>query len=85
MKAAPETTTTAPSGSAEYDRPAAVCRLLYPYSEARALLGGVPKSTWNLWIAEGLVEPVRIGPRRCFIRHEDIQRLAQGGTMQKVS
>lgn len=53
-------------------------RLLYSYQEARQLLGGVPLSTFALWIAKGLVEPVRIGPRRCFIKHEDLIRLASG-------
>jgi len=57
--------------------------LLYNYAEARKMLGGVPVSTFAMWIAQGLVEPVRIGPRRCFIRHEDVVRLAQGVTLPK--
>ena len=56
-------------------------RLLYSYTEARALLGGVPLSTFSMWIADGLIVPVRIGPRRAFIKHEDIVRLAQGVTL----
>ena len=50
--------------------------LLHNYAEARALLGGVPISTFSLWIAQGLLIPVRIGPRRSFIRHSDILALA---------
>lgn len=57
--------------------------LLHPYPEARAMLGGVPPSTFAMWIAEGLLTPVRIGPRRCFIKHEDILRLAQGASLPK--
>jgi len=53
-------------------------RLLYSYQEARELLGGVPVSTFALWIAKGLVHPVKIGPRRCFIKREDLLRLANG-------
>jgi len=53
-------------------------RLLYSYQEARELLGGLPVSTFALWIAKGFVEPVRIGPRRCFIKHADLIRLANG-------
>ncbi len=53
---------------------------LFSYSEARELLGNVPESTWNKWIADGLVKPVRIGPRRCFIRYEDMVRLQAEGT-----
>lgn len=53
-------------------------RLLYSYSEARELLGGVPVSTFAGWIAAGLLKPVRIGPRRCFIRHEDLVALSDG-------
>lgn len=53
-------------------------RLLYSYQEARKLIGNVPQSTFAMWIANGLVEPVRIGPRRCFIKHEDLIRLASG-------
>ena len=59
-------------------------RLLYSYAEARHLLGGVPVSTFALWIADGLVVPVRIGPRRCFIRHEDLLRLASGQPLHKA-
>ena len=57
--------------------------LLHSYKEARALLGGIPESTFALWIAQGLVEPVRIGPRRCFVKHEDVVRLAQGASSPK--
>lgn len=53
-------------------------RLIYNYAETRQLLGGVPVSTFAQWISEGLVRPVRIGPRRCFVRHEDLVRLAGG-------
>ena len=53
-------------------------RLLYSYSEARELLGGVPISTFALWVATGLVHPVRIGPRRCFITRDELARLAKG-------
>ena len=59
-------------------------RLLYNYSEARELLGGVPVSTFALWIAQGLIVPVRIGPRRCFIKHDDLMKLAQGAALPKV-
>lgn len=51
-------------------------KLLYSYSEARVILGGVPKSTFALWIKQGLIQPVRIGPRRCFVRRADLERLA---------
>lgn len=60
-------------------------RLLYSYSEARALLGGVPESTFAMWVAGGLVTPVKIGPRRCFIRHDDLMALAQGAALPKVA
>ena len=63
----------------------AQARLLYSYTEAREQLGGVPQSTWSMWIAQGLVVPVRIGPRRCFVKREDLVRLAQGDPTQKVS
>ena len=53
---------------------------LFSYLESRELLGGVPASTWHKWIADGLVKPVRIGPRRCFIRYEDLMRLQAEGT-----
>lgn len=53
-------------------------RMLYSYAEARAWLGGVPQSTFAKWIHDGLLVPVKIGPRRCFIRHEDLVRLARG-------
>lgn len=59
-------------------------RLLYSYAEARELLGGVPLSTFALWIAKGIIEPVKIGPRRCFVRYEDILRLAGGYTLPKA-
>jgi hypothetical protein len=62
---------------------AAVTPLLHNYREARALLGGVPTSTFAYWIAQGLLTPVRIGPRRCFIRHEDIVRLTQGADLPR--
>jgi len=55
-------------------------RLLYSYAEARRLIGNVPQSTFALWIADGLVTPVRIGPRRCFIKREDLMRLQAEGT-----
>jgi hypothetical protein len=56
---------------------AVVAPLLHSYLEARKLLGNVPEATFALWISKGLLVPVRIGPRRCFIRHEDVVRLAQ--------
>ncbi|WP_285576040.1 hypothetical protein [Geothrix limicola] len=68
---------TVPTLKAEQAR-GTQARLLYSYQEAREQLGGVPVSTFALWIAKGLIEPVRIGPRRCFIRHEDLIRLASG-------
>ena len=40
--------------------------LLFSYRKSRQLLGGVLKFTVALWVAEGPVEPVRIGLRRCF-------------------
>ena len=51
-------------------------RLLYSYPEARKLLGDVPVSTFAGWIAAGLINPVRIGPRRCFVSHQDLVQLA---------
>ena len=54
-------------------------RLLYSYTEGRQLLGGVPISTWNFWIAIGVFKPIRIGPRRSFIAQEDLARLARDG------
>lgn len=59
-------------------------RLLYSYKETRELLGGVPQSTFAMWIAKGIVVPVTIGPRRCLIKREDILALAQGITMPKA-
>jgi hypothetical protein len=53
--------------------------LLHSYPEARALLGGIPQSTFAMWIAQGIIVPVKIGPRRAFIRHSDILRLSQEG------
>ena len=58
-------------------------QVLYSYAQARAMLGGVPVSTWSWWISHGLVKPVRIGARRCFIRHEDVVMLAQGIALPK--
>ena len=62
------------------DAPSAMPRMLYSYPEARKELGGVPESTFAVWIANGWITPVRIGPRRCFIRYEDLQRLRMEGT-----
>ena len=62
----------------------AQARLLYSYAEARELLGGVPVSTFSMWIAQGLIVPVRVGPRRCFVKCEDLMRLADGGATQKA-
>ena len=59
-------------------------RLLYSYPEARKMLGGVPQSTFALWIAKGILKPVKIGPRRCFIRYEDLVRLASGDELEKA-
>lgn len=73
-----QTQTPIPQGAALSATP----RLLYSYTEARELLGGVPVSTFALWIATGLVVPVKIGPRRCFIRHADLARLASGEPSQ---
>jgi len=53
-------------------------KMLYSYVEARKELGDVPVSTFAKWVHDGLVVPVKIGPRRCFIRHEDLIRLAAG-------
>lgn len=53
-------------------------QLLYNYAEARKMLGGVPVSTFALWVHKGLIQPVRIGPRRCFVRHSDLVALASG-------
>jgi len=53
-------------------------RLLYSYAEARKKLGNVPVSTFALWIANGLLHPVRIGPRRSFIKHDELMALAGG-------
>lgn len=53
-------------------------RLLYSYAEARALLGGVAVSTFAMWVASGIVHPVKIGPRRCFITHDELMRLVGG-------
>lgn len=74
------THTPTPQGEALSTTP----RLLYSYVEARELLGGVPIATFALWIAKGILKPVKIGPRRCFIKHEDILRLASGGETEKV-
>ncbi len=59
-------------------------KLLYSYPEAREVLGGVPQSTFALWIAKGILTPVKIGPRRCFIRHDDLVRLAYGVELPKA-
>ncbi len=59
--------------------------LLYSYREARALLGNVPAATFALWIANGLLTPCRIGPRRCFIRRDDLLRLSQYGAAPGVT
>ena len=64
---------------------AELAKLLYSYTEAREALGGVPKSTFALWIREGILTPVRIGPRRCFIRHDDLVRVAAGVELPKAS
>lgn len=53
-------------------------KLLYSYQESRELLGGVPQSTFALWISTGILTPVKIGPRRAFIRYDDLVRLASG-------
>jgi len=55
-------------------------KLLYSYEESREMLGGVPESTFALWIAKGFLKPVSIGPRRAFIRYEDLVRIANEGT-----
>jgi hypothetical protein len=62
----------------------AVPPLLYSYKEARAMMGGVSESTWTLWVAQGLITPVCIGPRKRFVKYEDLVRLAQGATFQKA-
>ena len=59
-------------------RQADQARLLYSYAEARALLGGVAVSTFAMWVASGIVHPVKIGPRRCFITHDELMRLVGG-------
>lgn len=64
--------------------PAAPTRLLYNYADAREQLGGVPPSTFALWISKGLIVPVKIGPRRSFIRHEDLVRLASGEALEQA-
>lgn len=59
-------------------------KLLFSYVEARELLGGVPQSTFALWLRKGILTPVKIGPRRCFIRRDDIVRLASGPDLEKA-
>jgi hypothetical protein len=56
-------------------------RALYSFAQARELLGGVSDPTFRRWIAQRLLIPVRIGPRRSFIRHEDIVRLSESGAV----
>ena len=72
--------TETPSTLAADQERGAHARMLYSYPEARQLLGGIPESTFAVWIANGWITPVRIGPRRCFIRYEDLQRLRMEGT-----
>jgi len=50
---------------------------LVNYTDARKELGNVPVSTFLSWIRAGLLTPVKIGPRRSFIRRSDIDRLMQ--------
>lgn len=64
--------------------PSEVKKLLYSYPEARMMLGDVPQSTFALWIAKGILTPVKIGPRRCFIRHADLVRLVSGADLDQA-
>ena len=59
-------------------------QLLYSYREARRLLGGIPESTFAQWAAKGLFTPVKIGPRRAFVAHDDLVRLSRGAALPKV-
>lgn len=52
---------------------------LLSYTACRKAVGDVPRSTFDSWIAAGILVPVAIGPRRKFIRREDLERLIQGG------
>ena len=58
-------------------------RELYSYRETRAMLGGVPESTFKVWLTQGLLIPVSIGDRRKFIRHGDIMRLIESGKARR--
>lgn len=57
---------------------------LFSYHEARELLGDVPQSTFAWWIAKGLVQTVKIGPRRSFVPRAEIVRLASGIELPKA-
>jgi|GEM_PF-6418895 len=51
-------------------------KLLHSFDEARDIMGGVPRSTFRLWIAQGLIHPVKIG-RKPYFRHEDLLALIE--------
>lgn len=59
-------------------------RLIHSYAQCRELLGGVPSRTFELWIANGLIKPVRIGARRSFVRHEDLIALIESASLPKA-
>lgn len=48
-------------------------RLLYPYDEARAQLGGLGETLFRELVASGQLRETRIG-RRVFIRHDELVR-----------
>jgi hypothetical protein len=51
-------------------------KLLHSFDEAREIMGGVPASTFRLWITQGLICPVKIG-RKPFFRHVDLVTLIE--------
>lgn len=51
-------------------------KLLHSFDEARAIMGDVPASTFRLWIAQGLIQPLKIG-RKPYFRHADLVALVE--------
>lgn len=54
-------------------------KLLHDFDEARSILGDVPASTFRLWIAQGLIQPLKIG-RKPYFRHADLVALVESRT-----
>lgn len=48
-------------------------RMLYPEDEARALLGGISRSTLYVLIKEGKLTPTKLG-RRVFFAADELER-----------